>query len=348
MITQFDEYLQSSGPAALVIREPLVPVEGKDAVVFPATFAPKNQGDEAGYNIDTHKDGQNVCLIDSVGSQNNRIEPLFKSGDYATLVPQIVVEAGEKRINLLDAGHRAGDAIVRCSELQEILLGAFKSVLSGDHVPLAKIAPTSLVFGVWDSRETGAKVPRIISSAIRAYDVRRLTRSAQYFPATKYISEGLMPDHDGNKKKKDAYAERGFVEVPATETHGGVIADGGIRRDATLALAALRLLRSGDNTEATLKLQRYVLGLALVAFTAPTDNYLRQGCLLVNDPDEPTDTVAVLRNGRREPLAFDHAQALAFAKAAAAEFGVGEKKTVPFDRKKAEADLKKKDADSAD
>src|SRR5215471_3056437 len=93
--TQFDHYLHDDGPAALVIREPLMPVEGADGVLFPATFA---AGDNftGGYNIDGDPNGTNVCLIDSVGSQANRIEPLFKGEKYKHLVPQIVVKAGEK------------------------------------------------------------------------------------------------------------------------------------------------------------------------------------------------------------------------------------------------------------
>ena len=45
-ITQFDNYLSPEGPAALVIREHLMPVEGADGVFFPSTFA------DIGYNVD--------------------------------------------------------------------------------------------------------------------------------------------------------------------------------------------------------------------------------------------------------------------------------------------------------
>src|SRR5262245_36362216 len=133
---QFDHYLADDGPAALVVREHLMPVEGADGVLFPATFA---AGDNfpGGYNIDGDPNGHNVCLIDSVGSQANRIEPLFAADKYKHLIPQIVVKAGEKGVNLLEAGHRAGDALVRCSELQQKLQAAFKSVLKGDAEPLA-------------------------------------------------------------------------------------------------------------------------------------------------------------------------------------------------------------------
>ena len=59
---------------------------------------------------------------------------------------------------------------------------------------MAKIAPTSLVFGVWDSRDTQAKLPRLIASTVRAFDVKRLKRSAQYNPSTDYIGEKLLEE----------------------------------------------------------------------------------------------------------------------------------------------------------
>src|SRR5690606_36367238 len=150
---------------------------------------------------------------DSVGSQANRIEPIFGKAPYDALVPQVTIKAGEKLINLLEAGHRAGDAIVRCSALQEDLQKAFSSLLRGDATALGDIAPTSLVFGVWDSRDTQAKAPRLIASTIRAYDVRRLTRSAQYVPATEYVADGLL-DEPADTKTAKTYSERGFTHVP--------------------------------------------------------------------------------------------------------------------------------------
>jgi len=347
ILNQFDSWLQETGPAALVIRENLMPVEGHDGVVFPATFAAsEDKTFKGGYNIDSFGDAMNICLLDTVGSQANRIEPLFAKKEYAGLVPQIVVEAGKKKINLLDAGHRAGDAIVRCSALQDELRSAFKADLDGDAAPLAKIAPTSLVFGVWDSRETQCKRPRLIASTIRAYDVKTLTRSAQYNPATSYVDDKLIDDAGKSKESKDAHAKRGFVHVPASGSHGGVIATGGIRRNAILHLAALRLLDAAD-AEKTLTLRRYVLGLALTAFTYPPSGYLRQGCNLVLDPENKNEFKVVHGDGRREDVVVPgapetmvtHAVALAFAKAAAVAFQVGENREVPFDKELAKADL---------
>jgi CRISPR-associated protein Csb1 len=353
-LSQFDRYLADDGPAALVIREHLMPVEGLDGVLFPATFA-AGDGFAGGYNIDPPPTRDepwktpNVCLVDSVGSQANRIEPLFMREKYRHLVPQIVIKAGKQEVNILEAGHRAGDALVRCSTLQEEVEGAFRASISGDALPLAKIAPTSLVFGVWNSRgEKGNqdKRPRLIASTIRAFNVRRLTRGAVYIPPLDYSDLDVFSEEDKAKAEgnnKSPLAQRGFVHNPASGAHGGVIADGGIRRDATLGLAALRHLHAGNDADKTRVLQRYILGLSLVAFTAPAESYLRQGCMLVVNPDQPYERVEVYPDGRRLPWEVSHDDALEFATAAAEAFGVGESRTVDFDKQKAKADVKKKD-----
>ena len=305
LLTQFDAWLTTDRFAALVIREFLEPVEGPDGVLFPATYAAAEDKKTfpGGYNIDPPEGEKNVCLVDSVGSQANRIEPMFAKPTYSHLVPQVFVKAGEKSISILDAGHRAGDALVRCTPLQKELQNAFNAVIKGNAEPLAKIAPTSLVFGVWDSRDTQAKLPRLVSSTIRAFDVKRLKRSAQYNPATDYIGEKLL-DETTDKSLKDAYAERGFIHVPATGSHGGVIATGGVRRDATLSLAALRLLSAGDDGEKTPCLRRYILGLALVSFSSNASTYLRQGCNLV-PCEKPREFNLVHSDGKREAQKFN-------------------------------------------
>ena len=330
LLEKFDAWLKDSGPAALVCREHLMPVEGLDGVLFPATFAAsEDKTFKGGYNIDEFPDGTNVCLIDTVGSQANRIEPLFEKAGYAGLVPQIFIKAGERRVNLLEAGHRAGDAIVRCSALQQELQDAFKLLLKGNAEPLAKIAPTSLVFGAWDSRDTQAKLPRLIGSTIRAFNVRKLTRSAQYVPATDYVEQGML-DEPADTKTSDAYAGRGFKPIPASGSHGGVIPTGGIRRDVSLHLAALRLLTAGAGEQKTLALRRYILGLAITAFTHSPSGYLRQGCNLVLDPTTPPEIKTVYGDGRREDLALNHSDALTFAKAAAKAFSIDPDRTIDY------------------
>jgi len=349
---QFDAWLNDDGPAALVIREYLVPVEGPDGVLFPATFAAEQGNDpdrfRGGYNIDVFDDGTNCCLIDSVGSQANRIEPLFAREKYAGLVPQVTIKAGEKVVNLLEAAHRAGDALLRCTELAKELKASFESVGKGDAQALARIAPTSLVFGVWDSRDTQAKLPRIVGSTIRAFNVRTLTRGAVYIPPLDYAALEVFSEEDKTKaegNKKSPLAQRGFVHNPASGSHGGVIATGGIRRDATLSLAALRLLNAGTEAEKTESLRRYILGLSLVAFTYRPSSYLRQGCNLVPDPDKPAEFVEVRNDGSRHPAKITHHDSIAFANAAADAFGVGKGQDVEFDKELAKKDVQGDDAD---
>lgn len=263
-------------------------------------------------------------------------------------MPQIVVKAGEKEVNLLEVGHRAGDALLRCCSLQEEKEQAFGSELAGDCEPLAKIAPTSLVFGVWDSRKTQSKRPRVVSSAIRAFNVRELTRGAVYIPPLNYTELDVFSEKDKIKAEGDSgssLAKRGFVHNPASRSHGGVIADGGIRRDATLGLAALRHIHAGKDAGRTLTLRRYILGLSLVAFTGPVDSYIRQGCTLVLDPhpgngQPPREFAEVYPDGRRAPCEITHDAALRYATEAAAAFGVGQSRTVPFEKERAQKDVK--------
>ena len=184
-----------------------------------------------------------------------------------------------------------------------------------------------------------------MSSTIRAFDVRKMTRGAVYIPPVDYSDLDVFSETDKAKAEgsaKSPLAQRGVVHNPASASHGGVIATGGIRRDATRSLAALHLLKAGDDA-GTLALRRDVFGLALVASTANTSSSLRQGCNLVIDSDNPREFHKVYRDGRREPATISHPEAIEFASAAAETFGKGDSCTVAFDQQKAKADVKNKD-----
>ena len=338
-----------NGPVALHFRQALMPVEGAGGVIFPPTYAyPDNQ--RVRYNIDELADGTKVATIDSVGAQANRMEPVFlrarsdqPSNRYAALVPQVDIQYGnEKSVSLLEAGHRLGDAIIRSTKLDKEVHDAFLDFQDrGNASPLAKLGPTSLVFGVWDSRDTQAKLPRIVQSTIRAEDVSDLRRSAQYNPPVDYADLDVFTDAEIKKsegnKPKSPLAQRGFFHVPAVDTHGGVIANGPIHRNITINLVALRRL-DGTNGQA---LRRYILGLALVAATAPMDGFLRAGCLLTLAPDDQGCWESVARDGRRTAIALSEDVVYEYAKEAAKAFGVGEDRRLAFDKKLAKADAKK-------
>ncbi len=328
-------WIDPKGPVALVLKTELSPVEGSGAVFFPPTYA------DVGYNIDDLSDGTKVVTIDSVGSQANRMEPIFGTDpELQSLVPQVTIDLGEGRaVSLFEAGHRLGDAIVRSSSLKEIARKAFDAYLAtGDATAIAKLAPTSLVFGVWDSRDTQAKLPRIVQAVIRAWDVNPLRRSAQYVPAIDYSKLNVFSEDEQKKSEGDAkspLAKRGFVAVPATGAHGGVVARGPIVRDVTINLIAVRRLSAKENADA---LRRYVLGLCLVAATEPLDGFLRQGCLLIPKPEQ-NGWEQVARTGERTPVALTSAEARRLAGEWARAFGVGEGRTAKFDGELAKRDL---------
>jgi CRISPR-associated protein Csb1 len=182
-------------------------------------------------------------------------------------------------------------------------------------MPLAKIAPTSIVFGIWDSRGTHLKLPRIVRSVIRAYNVRQLHRSAQYQTIAGEILEGAEVE----VTTKGTKAELGLAHVPSTWTHGGIQVLGEIRREAALSLSNIRALPASNDA---MKLRRYVLGLSLVAITARQRQPLREGCQLVLDPEHPPKWELVRYDGHREPVQINLSDSLEYAEAVAADFGV--------------------------
>jgi CRISPR-associated protein Csb1 len=310
---------KSNGPVALRLKQKLLPVE-ESGIIFPPTYA------DIGYNIDTLSDGTRVATIDSVGSQANRLEPIFKSESQKPedwLVPQIeIVVARKEKCNecdgckdnkrckqprdvvitrsLLDLAHRAADAVVQSSpSLLKLVKPAFEALQRGDAGPLCVLAPTSLVFGVWDSRgDTGEKRPRLVRSIIRAWDVEPLHAAAQFNSVWKLLDEQQQEELKKEAKaKKTDLSEKGLADAPATfrktkvqqyvngspnpeaRVLGGVLVRGRIEREVTVNLVALRGLRGADDGE-TDAIRKYLLGLSLMAATADIELFLREGCLL--------------------------------------------------------------------
>lgn len=334
MLSSHDKWLTDDLFAAIVRKEHLQPVGGKDGVFFPPTFATEEKG-KSRYQIDHFSGGGNVCLVDSIGSQANRIEVIFLKEPFSKLVPNITVKTKtndetELEKNIIEASHRAGDAVLKCTSLYPKIKSAFVNISRGNHVEIAKISPTSLVYGTWDSRGTQEKLPRVIASTIYAFDVVELKRSAVFTPTWDYSTLGIEDPEPGN-----THSDIGFSNALSTNYPGGVIAKGEIRRDVVCHLAAIRFLQ-GSNEEETLKLRRYILGLTLVSFSATQQTYLRQGCNLVGDPTKPNTTILVKADGSSDEIKIDQNQAFEYANAAANDFGVGESETVYFDKKLAE------------
>jgi CRISPR-associated protein Csb1 len=346
-LDQFDKWLQDDGPAAIVFRRKFKPVEGKDSWIFPPTFAQSesNNEDEEGsggvYQIDELVDDirRNVCMIDSIGSQANRMEPIFKKPPYSSLVPQVTVRLkNSDEVNLLDAGHRAADAVIRFSKtLGPKLWDAFgKYRATRDCTALARLAPTSLIFGVWDSRATGAKIQRIVRSVIRAYNVTKAKRSATYQAAYDYTgNEVIKPERDKGTGKDNPLSQEGFKYSLATGTHGGVLVKGEIVQEALINLVALRMLTND------LQAKRYLLSLALVALSYRDQQgfNLREGCLLAAETKNDFDGAwkAVNFDGTEKQEHITHDGALAYAQGAAEEFKVENPPPDEFDQNTADS-----------
>ncbi len=304
-----DKWATDPGSAvALHLKQKLLPIEAVESkqeientqgIVFPPTYA------DIGYNIDTLSDGTRMATIDSIGSQANRMEPLFKEGGpLADLVPQIKIKINNgTTVSIFDLPHRAADATVQSSPgLAELSSNAFNDLKQGNAATLCALAPTSLVFGVWDSRGgTGEKRPRLVRSLIRAWNIEVVHAAAQFNSLWKKLDEAQQTDlkKEAEKKKVDL-SVKGLADAPATfrktripqyqrdgtpnpeaRVLGGVLVKGQIEREVTVNLLALRGLRGSDkDTDKTEALRRYLLGLALLAAIQEMDLFLREGCLL--------------------------------------------------------------------
>jgi CRISPR-associated protein Csb1 len=373
-------WISDRDAVALHLKQKLIPVEGEGGVIFPPTYA------DIGYNTDTLADGTKVATIDSVGSQANRMEPIFKQPPFSELVPQIEIELftkdidGERhteRRSIFDLAHRSADAVVySCPTLAKDITKAFGALKRrGDAGPLCRLAPTSLIFGVWDSRgESSEKRPRVVRSIIRAWDVEPLYAAAQFNSIWKALDIDQQNELKKEaKSKKVELSEKGFADAPATfrkvsqsaekymqafrngspnperRVLGGIIARGRIEREITVNLVALRTI-SGQDRDESEHLRRYLLALSLIAATTDIELFLREGCHLRFADGEAEVWTKVPRRGNPEliDLSSDTAKKtlLTYAQKAVEPLKSGWPKQLvhPFDLAAAKKLLAKKEA----
>jgi CRISPR-associated protein Csb1 len=363
-------WLTDRNYVAVVLREYLRPAGGYEVPIFPPTFAMRPMLQRHPYNIDTLRNGDNICLVDGIASQANRLEPIFD--DFTPRIVRKVtvkVTSGKKKeeqsCSLLEVGHRVADAVVRFSDKADNIATAIKEHDSGNSLKLAKDFATSLVFGAWNSRDAGERIPRVFQSTIRATNVDVLTRASQYVPPFNY--KELLDDHEKpviDPKTKDAkLSKQGLLAVPvvtmptkeknkdlAFRVHGGILVNGDIRRDASINLINLRALRAGNSTPPA-SLREYIFGLSLVALLYEQDFALRQDCQLVLDAQRAGERfgqaeekrqvygkhrlVLVSRDGTEKPLDITYDEAETFVINAASAFIIDQEElTVTFDPKK--------------
>lgn len=338
---------------ALTFKRKLESIDGPGVPIFPPTYpAPEKKGrdgkkEEEGehrhgtpYTVNETKDGVLVCDLDSVQSQANRMEAAFTDG-LADVVPRHAVQAGDHRVELTKLPHRIVDASIRATDLAGDIREWMWDFEKGDPAPLAKAAPTSLVYGAWDSHDTQVRIPRVVRSEIRAHDVTVCTGSAQYSGAFKQESLGL----DDTEWKKGS--KIGLAPVPSVDVHGGILVHGEIVHSASILLNAVRKYRTGDGNGSAV-LPNYLLGLALGGLLVGGGDYdLRSGCSLV--PAAPAEWRAVTRGGERRSIEVGESAVLEEVRETAKKWsetaGValgGEPEIHEYDPKKAKEMLKKK------
>jgi CRISPR-associated protein Csb1 len=329
----------------------LQPAAGEGDKVFPPTY------EGGAYAFEKRVlDGQSVdtVLLDSVQSQANRFEEVlleaFRSGRLAMPVFEMNLNLpGHDLVTSLTVPHRVHDAILRDSLWAGKLFRESEngkrlvSARAWNATPFFEYAPTSLLFGTWDSQSGGgvntAKIARsLVSEIIAIGAVRGVRTSSRIDPlGIKLVRDVIAKTDDGEmwrfveatgEGKKGKKSEAKTVR-PSEINHGNVtpsITDpekgpGGVTfREAVqttvLSLTQIRKL-SFPSEDGAVSIDRNVAGRSVVAalgLCAVTlqqeDGYqLRSRCQLV--PAEAPQFELIGRTGReREAFELDSAAAV--------------------------------------
>ena len=289
----------------------LEPASGAGGKVFPPTYMMEGARDTK-YALEKTSDGSlKSVLLDSVASQANRAElALLDALDNGYLTfPAPYVDFSNcddvafDRVSVLEAPHRIADAIFRDSTLDGVgfrLTETGKRIFKSSPINATeafKYAPTSLLFGVWDSTGPqgggGMKFQRAFVSEIIGHDpaiglkvgsrIDPLGISASVKITAPKESDENMWELDPKGKGKPSDVNHSNVAPSIDAESGGVY----IRRatqTAVLSLAALRKLRFpgfGKDAQVSARTALAALGLAALAFVADADRDLRSRCLLV-------------------------------------------------------------------
>jgi CRISPR-associated protein Csb1 len=364
-----DKLIQGIRDAAGIRRtRRLQPIGGVGDKIFPPTYPGEGRNAPPRHVFERRRiDGANVLcvLIDSVQSQANRLEEALQAARRAGKVtfPVIAVDfhgsdvSDIGQITTLEAPHRVFDAIIRDAELGKV---RFKDTEEGKRLIQARpqaaramfeLAPTSLIFGAWNSTGEGgglgAKFPRCVVSEIVGIGVaveehpEHGERPSGQRTGSRIDPLGIRsgvrvyktPDGDWSFDKKDKATEVRPSEVNHSNiapsvTPLGVSIDYAVHT-FVLSFAALRRLRfignPGAPSEADVAGCAALAAVGLVGALAQdaAGYFLRSRCDLVPVVDAPRAFELVRADGTVEPfeLTLDAACALvAEAVARAARF----------------------------
>jgi CRISPR-associated protein Csb1 len=243
------------------------------------------------------------------------------------LVPDSKVEYPNTTIGLVEVPHRAADPAIRYYFGTEL-----DALADGDAVPLAKRNPTALLYGLWDSRHTQVRLPRIITSNV-------IVRGAVNQPSASSLSSPF-DDETRQQLIKETGAkasEIGVDQVPDFKQEGTLDTTGAtIERRVFLSLSLL------DKYPPVLR--DYLKGLALVALLYPVPLDLRSGTSLVRQSRRLEVFSDNEMSSSQVDLKGAFEEVLAFARNAANAFGIGKPETLTVDTQKIAEGMKAFDA----
>lgn len=258
----------------------------------------------------------NDAVLDSVQSQANRIEAVFKQ--YPELVPATRVVYPDTTVALVEVPHRAADPAISYYFKQEL-----ESLTSKPEL-LAKRAPTSFLFGLCDIR--GGRNIRLTRAIASDVIIRNgTTRPSASSLSTPFSNEVRADFAEKLGEHGLTGAEIGVEQIPAYSERGTIDVS-----HATIERTAVFSLEVFDQYKSSPALYDYLVGLALVALFAPTSSVLRSGTTLVRQSRK----VEVFTDLKPAEVVDENGlfnEVLEFARAAAKKFGIGRPETLTVD-----------------
>lgn len=357
-LSSFEDLLAAVAGDVVAVRcrSRMQPAGGIGEKVFPPTYSGE-QG-ETKYAHETREiDGKEVVtvLLDSVASQANRAElallNAYERNAVRFPVPQIDFSGTDvirefERLTVLETPHRVADAIFRDSLLGDQLFrdsDIGKSITDAtprNATALYRYAPSSLLFGVWDSTGPkgglGSKFQRSYVSEIVGHNAKfGMSVGSRLDP----LGIGLLPsdnpiynhedsneiwtldeDRAEREKNKPKLVDRGSGEgkagQPSKINHGNVTPtrdrlSGGVtieyaEQTSVLSIATFRKLRfDGYSTEQedAARCSLTALGLVAMRYVWNSDFDLRSRCLLI--PESKPNVELLRRDGAVESDVID-------------------------------------------
>jgi len=310
--------------AALRVTVELTPTAGPESKIFPPTYIGTNdRGKEVSGAYAKEErivDGKRVLsvLLDSVGSQANRMELALLSAIEENLIQIPLVRAESPEIGVitsLEAPHRIADAIFRDCLLDGV---AFRDSDVGrawtasnvkDATSMFNYCPTALLFGQWDSTGlatgSGNRFQRNLVSEIVAHDVvegvkvggrkdpLEINTSVKVYKCSSLPVGWTCQEDEADKDKngKPVLLEGGkpseinHGNIAPTISHGGVTFSSALHT-SVISLTGLRKLRfplngkRNKDQENAARVLLVALGLVAVNMQVKEGYDLRSRCQL--------------------------------------------------------------------